>query len=398
MGCIEMVVLPDETYRFNFISVKKKKQNKIEFIDEESTIDNFDTLKNSIDTKIPICLVINGKGIISKKVATDKDENIETLLQKVLPNALSSDFCVRSYPSDDSNNFVSLIRKSQLEKIVEEFIKNKIFIIDVFWGPFIVGSLIPLIGNTNSELSSENYKFTLHNQKITDYTTIDIPEKETFKIENENIHIQSMIALGGLIFHFFENNGINTSNIPCVVNCEKEFTYSRLFTKIGWSILVFMFSILLINFILFGYYDKEKQKLSGQVNQYNDLLINLDTLKKSIAQKQDLLESSGLSGSTKNSFYADRIASTIKTGITLTKLAVTPVEKTNNNNQNEEGYTFKKEYILINGTTNSSTYLNEWVKEMKKLKWVKEVIIKNYTQENNLKPAVFTIEIKIDTA
>ena len=62
----------------------------------------------------------------------------------------------------------------------------------------------------------------------------------------------------------------------------------------------------------------------------------------------------------------------------------------------ESGYSFKADSIEVSGTAGNSTYLNEWIKDVKVFQWVKNVAIKNYNRDNSQKPAMFTLEIKIN--
>lgn len=398
-ACLELVIKPDESWQYNFISVKKKNKDQIEIAEEHISLDAIDSLKSIVTNKYPLCLIINGKGIISKKVHSSQDDTKESLIQKALPNARNDEFYLRSYGASDNFSYVSLIRRSLLEEILEIFNKNKICVTEVFWGPFSVGSIITLNGMTQGEIVTENYKFIVAEGKITEYSVIEetITESDLFKIGTEKLKIQSLVSFGTLINHFYDNNAENTSDIPTVIDSENEYLSLRLFVKTAWCALVFVFVVLLLNFVLFDHYNKSQRDLSSQVSQFNDVLVNQDTLKKNLESKKELLEKSGLIESSKISFYSDRLASVVNEGITLTKLEVNPLVNKTSENVEETGYGFKNDCIEITGTADNSTFLNKWTKDIKVFQWVKDVAIKNYNRDNSQKPAVFTIEIKIDS-
>jgi hypothetical protein len=398
-ACIELFIKPDGNWEFNFISIKRKEKDQIEISEEHVSLDNIDSLKKIITNKYPLCLVINGKSIISKRVQSSQDDNKESLIQKALPSARNDEFYLRSYPAAGNSSYVSLIRRSLLEEILEFFSKNKICIVEVFWGSFSVNSILSLIGMNNGEIITEHYKFNITDKKITEYSSIEEtpPVNELFKIGNEKLKIQSLISFSTLISHFYNNNAENSSDIPVVINSENEYLYSRMFVKTAWCILVFVFIVLLTNFVLFDYYNRKQRDLSSQVLQFNDLLVNQDTLKKNLESKRELLEKSGLLESSKISFYTDRIASIVNEGITLTRLEVNPLNEKTGEDIEETGYSFKNDSIQITGTASNSTYLNEWIKDIKVFQWVRDVAIKNYNRDNSQKPAVFMIEIKINS-
>jgi hypothetical protein len=399
-ACLEIYIGADEKWICNFIVVKNKNKEQIEIAEEHIGLTSDEMLKKISKSKFPLCLVINGKGIISKKIHVAHDDaNNESIIQQVLPNAKHGDFYLRKYSATDNNAFVSLIRKSLLEGVLDLLSKNKISVVEVFWGPFTVNSVIPLMGITNGEILTEHYKFTIENSFITEFIPTEDNQISQGKLSigDEKLEVQSLISFGTLINHFYINKAENTSEIAVVINAENNFVYSKLFAKTLQYSLILVFIVLLVNFFLFDYYNRKQQDLFSQVTKFNDLLTNQDTLKKTLESKRDLLEKSGLLESSKISFYSDRIASVVNEGITLTKLEVNPLKDIVGQDKDETGYEFTNETIELTGTASNSTYLNEWIKDMKVFNWVKDITIKNYNRDNSLKPASFTILAKIDS-
>lgn len=398
MGCIELNILPDEVWAYNYIAIKQKDNKQINVIDEKTSIESIENLKEVVSVKNPVCIVVNGKGIISKKILSSQDESDETIIQKVLPNAIPADFYMRIYHTEKNYIFVSLIRRAILENIIRTFTEHKIFVVEAFWGPFVVNAIIPLLGNQEDDLVSGNYKFTTKDNTLTEFSPNDNlqSKNEYFSIGTEKIKASSLISLSGLIYHFFDNDGVNTSGVPIIIDTKKEYIYSRLFIKTLWTSLIIIFVSLLINFFLFDYYNKERQNLSAKTALFSDLIINQDTLNKELLEKQSLLEKSGFLSSSKISFYADRIAATMTEGLALTKLSIFPAEKIKDENNEEDSFEFKSDNISITGTSTGSIYLNEWMKKIKTFEWIKDVTIKSYNQDNYQKPAVFILEIKLD--
>jgi hypothetical protein len=361
-ACIELFIKPDGSWQFNYISVIRKERGQIEISDEHTNLDKLDSIKKILANKLPLCLVINGKTIISKRIRLSENEGSGFIIQKVLPGVRADEFYMRTYPASDNNIYVSLIRISLLEEIIEFFKENKINLVEIFWGPFSVNSIISLTGIEHGEIITEQFRFIISDKKISDYSLIEIADRsdELFTIGNEKLKRQSLVSFSVLINHFFDNNGENTSGAPIIVNSENEFIYSKMFVKSAWYALVIVFVVLLANFILFDYYSSKDRNLTSEVNQYSDVLINQDTLKKELESKTDLLEKSGLLESSRISFYTDRIASVVNEGITLTRFEVNPINERTGEDVEETGYRFKNDSIQITGTASNSTYLNEW--------------------------------------
>jgi len=398
-ACLEIFIDSGEEWICNFIAIKNKNKKQIVVSEEHIGLGSTEMLKKIGKNKIPLCLVINGKGVISKKIQCSNDNvNEESIIQKVLPNAKQGDFYMRKYPSTDNEAFVSLIRRSMLTEVLDLLNKNKISPVEVFWGPFSISSVISLTDMHQGELITEHYKFTVENSQIIEFAQIEDSNtiQKKLCIGDEKLELQSLVSFGTLINHFYTNKAKNTSQIPAVTEAENNFIYATQFSKTIQFSSVFVFVVLLVNFILFNYYNRKQQDLSSKVARYSDLLINQDTLKKTLESKMELIGKSGLLESSKISFYADRIASVVNEGITLSKLEVNPMKEISGQSGDESGYSFTNDTIEISGTAKNSTYLNEWIKDIKVYKWVKDITIKNYNRDNSLKPASFTILAKIE--
>jgi hypothetical protein len=64
-------------------------------------------------------------------------------------------------------------------------------------------------------------------------------------------------------------------------------------------------------------------------------------------------------------------------------------------NEEDDGLFFEKQSIMISGNCQRSTALNDWMKEVKKAKWVSDVVLINYKQDNAADDGGFLLEIKL---
>ena len=146
---VECILLPDASPNdssigrgkivFNLL-VFKKERSKVKTEVSHTGID-FETIKKVLSAKIPVSLVINGKGIIHKKVSVSDKEDFPSLLHKVFPNANPSEFYVQNTPADNSSNaFVSIIRKNIADDIIAQFSNSGFYIVSCLMGPFPITS------------------------------------------------------------------------------------------------------------------------------------------------------------------------------------------------------------------------------------------------------------------
>jgi hypothetical protein len=83
------------------------------------------------------------------------------------------------------------------------------------------------------------------------------------------------------------------------------------------------------------------------------------------------------------------LAKEVPAGITLARLNLFPLQK---QLSGEKAFHFLSGKIVIAGYTHNSNYLDIWIKSLKNLNWINEIIIKNYN-DNGAEPAKFELEI-----
>src|SRR5437899_9489372 len=86
----ELIIQADGTYSIRFIQLFVKDE-LIQSGSHNFKLLTINQLKNSIDEDVPVCLIINGKGVFQKKVDL-KELSSGHKLQAILPKASTNDF------------------------------------------------------------------------------------------------------------------------------------------------------------------------------------------------------------------------------------------------------------------------------------------------------------------
>ena len=86
-------------------------------------IESAEELKKNIGKKEPMMISINGKGVIHKKTTLPDSTNPELILNGVLPGSNPQEFSYQVTESGSGQCFVSLIRNSSLNELLEELKK-----------------------------------------------------------------------------------------------------------------------------------------------------------------------------------------------------------------------------------------------------------------------------------
>lgn len=394
---IEIILLPENTYEINVIVLKKIKS--IVTLEKQKTgIESFEELAQFIDTNLPITLVLNGKGIIHRKVNLSENDTSVTILNKVLPNANANDFNLQQTVISSSQVFVSLIRSSVVNELVEQLKKHKLTnITGCLLGPFAINNILPLINTniiSNEQLRFDTYQLQIREQQITDIT---ISESENINkpilIGDDQIQEKLIIAYATALSYFLGSDaGIIKSEI--IDDLKEEFKQKQKFEFIGWSLLIVTFAVLIVNYFVFNHYWTKTRNVSTTLTFNQSALYRYDTLKVEFAEKKKFLEQNGLLESSRTSFYADKLAGSLPLSIQWIDVNIHPVKKKQVNDETE-GFFFENKSVKISGKCQRSTDLNDWMKEVKLKSWISSVTLLNYTQDNATDDGLFLIEIKL---
>lgn len=393
---VEVILLPENAYEINVVVLKKIK-SILAIEKQKEGIVSFEELAQLIDPKLPIILVLNGKGIIHRKVTFFENDTQVTLLNKVLPNANLNEFDLQETSISSSQGFVSLIRSSIINEIIEQLKKNKLTgIVGCLLGPFVINNLLPLINTdiiSNEQLRFSSYQLQIREQQITEIGSTEEEEEEAIQIGDDRIQPKLLIAFGAALSYFLgADAGIAKSEL--IDNIKEEFKQKQKFEFIGWSLLIAAFSVLLVNYFVFNNYWTKTRDLSSTLASNQSALNRYDTLKVEFEKKKEFLQQNGLLENSRTSFYADKLAGSLPSSIQWIDVNIHPVKKKQVNDETE-GFFFENKSIKISGKCQRSTDLNDWMKEVKLKSWISSVTLLNYTQDNATDDGLFLIEIKL---
>lgn len=389
---IHIYIDENSNYDMSLLILQKKK-SKLEILNTNISISNIEDLKEHIPANKPVYLAIDGKGIIHKKVNSSGEIDAKTALSLVLPNAVAEDFLIEINEINSEKTFVSLARKESINEIISELSKAEIKIHEIYLGCFSLNHSIGLFGRDYQEIQIPNYKVDVNENRISGIEKVENNYNETsFAIGDSFVSDKAIVAFSLALSHFIDIE--YEQELPQINENKSNYLYRNLFIISGWSILAFLFTILLVNYLMFDYYNKKSNDLSYKVGQNKDLLAQLDTLSSQIKRKDEIVKKSGFFNNSRNSYYADRIAFLLDDNIVLTQLEINPLLKKVKQGV-EPQFTF--DYIIVKGISKRSTDLNDWIHTLKEEDWVKAVNLQNYVNETGQSTAEFELEILIKT-
>lgn len=381
---MEITIRPDGEFYYQAIVLERKKEG-IEIKDTIET-DNLLSLKDTLDKNLPLVLSLNGKGIISREIS-NAQLNDQEIIRTLLPGASANDFYLSRRNLSNGGAWATIVRRETLDKAVKEILKEGFFISEVFIGPVVRDALVNLVGN--EIVKTSQYLYTYQANQLNGIQ-INTGEVEDIRVGEDVVQGQ-FIPSFSLAFSYLlglEGGDVKT---PDTELSNSELWHKNVFYYGGITALIVFFSILLVNFFLFDHYRDKLSMLQGSAELNKSEYQKLTELEAKVKEKSTFIESTGLDGGSKTSFYADRIASTVPKSISLKVLDLNPL---GSKVKGGEQILFKQRSIVVDGLCVKSTELNEWIKSLKGFDWVKGVELRDYKGANS-SGGEFKLEIEL---
>ena len=124
--CSLELCFTDEKKQY-FHAFLKQNGKKLELLETGSSEEILSLPPRVLKMKIPVILILNGKGIILKKIDLDpeQEKDIEVILKQNLPSVHQDDFYVQIYKQADHSAFIAVCRKEQLDSVLDELKTRK---------------------------------------------------------------------------------------------------------------------------------------------------------------------------------------------------------------------------------------------------------------------------------
>jgi len=365
-GCIEYTTLDNQEVIFGVTASKKK--------GEYTSINSFevDSIKNlsSYFPKNQHCyLTINSdKVLIKESEAFESDLDI---IANCFPSISLDDFYYEILRFD-TNCYAAVCRKSYADNLIKSLEENAITILGFSLGFFpIKNSLTFLNQNT---ISTSRGLLEIDGDSITGFKKTSDCDFYDVSIEDIKIKSSHLIALSCLSNYSY----IEAKTTKLSIKNSKLFHFhkQKIFFRKSVRIAAVVFIIaLLINAFLFNSYFTDL----GQLKQQNTIV----TAKKDqyskrlndLEKKEEIVTNILKSGSSKASFYINRITYNKPISISLNVLTFNPTLKAIRADKIIE---YDQNKILVEGISTSKDDFSKWITALESLEWVELVSVNNY--------------------
>ncbi|PXY43135.1 hypothetical protein [Flavobacterium hydrophilum] len=365
---------------YNLLTIKKK-ANKISIVTKQ-TFETLEELNKSTDKKLPVLIVIEGKGVLNKEI--DFDNEADVSWQKNIDHNAIYFTDLKGLKS----NFISFCRKNIVEETISKFQKKGFQVIDVYIGSFLAALLNNVV--KKDTLFSTDLRLEFENEKLVSFSK----QNEEIKSINYEVGEETVsnvfLPLYGAIIHFFvKPNEVSKTTNP-TLNSE-ELIYKKAFGIFGVAILISFLTSLLVSYFMIQYYGTKNSELNLQTvysNQSYQLILDLEAQKE---KKLSILKESGVLSSKFLSYYGYEIIQSIPSNVSLNELNIIPLKE--EYKENKKAF-FETKTIIIKGETFQEASFNNWLEDLKKMKWLQRFEIISLKKDKKNK-TIFEIKIAI---
>lgn len=360
-----------------------KKQKKELYIDKEISVRDIEETKNHIDDNQHAYLIINDAKVIGKKI----NEKLDLLkaVKTVFPNIKLDEFYYESY-SNENDTFVNVCRKDYVHRLLRSYKEQKISILGISLGNNIVNTILPYYDGKIIETS--NAVLALKNGQIADIVPSNGQEDKNCIINGLTLRSKSINAFSGIVLYLsqLETTANNFSDI--IHNLKTNFNQRKIFENGLKFALGFLFTILLVNFLIFTYYNDKINKVSSELMINQQYEIKLNQLKTEVDKKKKIVDEINSADSNLVSYYLDGISKSIPKSILLNEINFQPIK----NIKQEKEIEIEKLRIILNGSSIKGEAFSSWIAHLESLEWINEVSVSSYGLN---KKSVNEFELKI---
>jgi len=389
--CSLEAVLTDEGMVYHF-TVLKNKGKKLDLVCKGTVKDKINLPKQVLKAKIPIMLVVNGKGIVIKKINLPQQEelNAQQIVDQNLPAINREDLYIQIFRQNDRTAFITLCRKEVVNCITDELRKSKHDVAEILIGtPSVIG-LQPLWSSFN-RIATSRHSIELSNGNI---DTILNGSEQYETIDLEGMHLEKENVLGFAAgFSYLTQHRMSESPNEELERIIETHLAKNKFRFLTLTCVAIAFVISVTNVLFYTNYFDRNNKLETQLSVYQGKYDEVNKLLSDYESKKDLIEDAGVLNRNKISEYADRIGATIPQEVILGQMYFNPIKE---DIESEDSLVvFETRQLIIKGNCNKSLLVNEWLNVLKMQEFVKVVSLEKFSY--NKEGSVPNFEIKIIT-
>ncbi len=375
----------DNIVKFHLLTMAKKKGELV--IENSQGFDQLDELPKLAKISVPICLVYNTKGVITKQTVPKSSFGDKTAaVAQIFPGLNFENFYFQISKLNDIA-YVCVAKKQELDGYLVRLKEMKFRVTGLSMGVCSLSHIMGYLkdGSIITNTGKVNVKEGHDTNLTTTYST------STYNINGLLVKNTEILPFSAVI-GFLKGERSVTSNFDMAIeNLQSEFKNHRAFDILLRSSLVFILLLLLSNFLFFNFYFNKVRSSKENLVVENVNKKNLITVRERVVEKEKKVDAVLSLSNSKTSFYLDKIGLSVPKSILLTELLYQPLSKSV---QESKPIELDENKIMVMGTSMNSESFSRWIIHLESFKWVESVETMDYDYENK-STSSFKIRISV---
>lgn len=382
---IELTMIGEGSYRCSFALVNQK-GDSIDTADYTTGEGSLVKVIEKLPRNFPTAITLNGKGIVHRQMNELKRED-EKLFVQAFPALEKKDFYVQQVRADQFA-YISLVRRTFADDLLGKLRSAGIPVYLLALGGLAVVSIWDSIEHKEKRLSLGGHIFEISTDLrplAYQYLQEDVaPEKIKFAGAELSTALALPYALAFQLFMHGQIMPVSTEHEGLTADLNAFLENAKL-KRIGAYFVFGLLGLLLISFLLLMHFNRENYSLSERVGQLTATADQTDLLKREVGDQEAMLFSLGWNGGYNRAFLLAEIGESKPIALTLKEISFRPAQE----KLREPGTT-----IYLKGETGNLTTINNWLFILKEKKWVLDVSLLRYQQDNDNGHFSFDLIIK----
>lgn len=368
-----------------FFGVTAKKQKGEYTAIEEFQFSEIETISDFVSKNQHCHLIVNTNQVLIKE--TVLRDNEADMIAEAFPGLAVQDFFIDVYTTA-TQCFVAICRKEIVQELVKGLQIEKIEVLTTRLG---FGALQPLLPYfENKTIATSNYALTTQESAIVSFTKENNYGTQ-YTIEDIEISSSHLLALSGLFLYGASGKG--ESELQIHNDTLTSLQHQKIFFRKGVYVAIgVLAAILMINTLLFTNYYSKYQNLKAITAASTSQKENYKKVQEQVEKKERMVTNILQSGSSKSSFYINRLVVSQPATVQLLVIDYQPLERSV---QAKKPIVYTSQALLVEGKSNDKIGFNNWIAALEQQDWITNVTLTQYAQSSN-DHATFEIRIRLE--
>ncbi len=333
---------------------------------EASSLSN---LKTKVSGHQHAYLSVNNAHVLIKEAPYSGND--QKALSQAFPGLSLSEFYYEVLPSQN-RCFVSVCRKDYVDSLLKELEKQKIHILGFHLGFSSLTGLTPFLNEPR--IQTARHGVLIGDEGIQGFSQVNSKESRNYQLDDITISNVYLPAAGDLFQYVSETKtAINFASENRALDQQyKQKNFFRKGIAVGIGILLIF---LLGNAWAFNSYFSKQQTLQEQVSLLKNQKEAFVAKQQAVEAKEQIVENILNTGSSKSSYYINRIVAQKPGSVRFTEIQFQPLSRSIRPDKKIE---MTPEELLVSGESLDNSEFSDWIALMESQSWVDHITVTEY--------------------